>query len=187
MPFRVGASIPLVHALLQAFMLKHQRITHHHPHHAGVAFTKLQQQRDDAAGLAQPYFCRLVGGRHVTPGDLLHEREHGLLDEVDEPLEHLRLAGEMAVQRRFTHRQTRGQCGRSDALGAGLFQHGRQRLQDLHAPLARLGPLAGRWRFFSVNGVGRFNQRRGIRHAQTTKRKTHRPSRRSPGLVECDR
>lgn len=144
MPFRVGASIPLVHALLQAFMLKHQRITHHHPHHAGVAFAKLQQQRDDAAGLAQSHFGRLVGGRHVTPGDLLHQRENGLLDEVNEPFEHLRLAGEMAVQRRLAHRQPRGERSRGDALGTRLLQHLGQHLQNLHAALTRFGALARR-------------------------------------------
>jgi hypothetical protein len=96
---------------------------------------ELQQHEDDAAGLQ-----RRVG---VAFGDLVDQREDALLDELDEPFEHLRLAGEMAVQRGLAHRQLGGQRGGGDAVGARLFQHGGQRLQDLHAALARLRALAG--------------------------------------------
>ena len=34
-------------------------------------------------------------------GDLVDQREDALLDELDQAFEHLRLAGEVAVQRRF--------------------------------------------------------------------------------------
>ena len=74
----------------------------------------------------------------------LIRREDALLDELDQPLEHLRLAGEVAVQRRLAHFQPGRQRRRGDALGARLLQHGGQRLQDLHAALARLRALARR-------------------------------------------
>jgi hypothetical protein len=67
-----------------------------------------------------------------------------LFDEFDQPLEHLGLAGEVAVQGRFAHVQPSRQGRRSDALGARLLQHRRQRLKNLDAPLARLGALACR-------------------------------------------
>ena len=41
----------LVHALLQAFVLQHQRIAHHHAHQARIALTKLKQQRHHARRL----------------------------------------------------------------------------------------------------------------------------------------
>ena len=69
---------------------------------------------------------------------LVDQGEHRLLDEIDQPLEHLRLAGEMPVQGRLAHLQPRRQGGGGDAL-ARLLQHLRQSLQDLQAPLARLG------------------------------------------------
>ena len=76
--------------------------------------------------------------------DLVDEREDRALDELDQALEHLRLAGEVAVQRRFAHVEPGGQCGGGDAFGARLLEHGRQRLQDLDAALARLRTLARR-------------------------------------------
>jgi hypothetical protein len=36
-------------------------------------------------------------------GDLVDQAEDARLDELDQALEHLRLAGEVAVQRRFRH------------------------------------------------------------------------------------
>ena len=136
----------------------------------------------------QPYFGRLVMGWHVTPGDLLHQRERGLLDEVNEPFEHLRLAGEMAVQRRFAHRSRR-------AASAAVVMRSAPGCSSMAASACRIctrrSPGLGRFMAAGASSasaeVGRFNQRRGIRHAQTTKRKTHRPVDGSPGLVECDR
>ncbi len=74
--------------------------------------------------------------------NLVYQREDGLLDELDQSLEHLRLAGEVAVQSRLAHVQARRQRCRGNPFGAWLFQHGRQGLQDLHTPFTRFGPLA---------------------------------------------
>ena len=83
----------------------------------------------------------------VTLGDLVDQGEDAGLDELDQAFEHLRLAGEVAVKRRFADAQFGRQRGGGDALGARLFEHLRQRLQDLHAPLAGLRTLARLLRF----------------------------------------
>ncbi len=75
--------------------------------------------------------------------DLVDQAEHGLLDEFDQPLEHLRLAGEVPVERGFGDIQPGGQTGRGDFFATRLLQHAGQRLQDLHAALAGARALAG--------------------------------------------
>ena len=76
-------------------------------------------------------------------GDMVDQGEHRLLDELDQALEHLRLAGEMPVERGLADTEAGRQSCRRDALGTRLLQHLGQRLQDLHAAFARLGALAG--------------------------------------------
>jgi hypothetical protein len=86
--------------------------------------------------------CRMtLAMRAALPGG---GRGCGLSDELDQRLEHLRLAGEVAVERGLAHVQARGQRGGGDALGARLLQHAGEHLQDLVPSLARLGSLAGR-------------------------------------------
>ena len=46
--------------------------------------------------------------------------EYAVLYEVDQPFEHLRLAGEMAVQRRFAHVQLARQGGGGDAISSAM-------------------------------------------------------------------
>jgi uncharacterized membrane-anchored protein YhcB (DUF1043 family) len=41
----------LVHALLQALVLEHQRVAHHHARHAGVLLAELQQHGTMRAAL----------------------------------------------------------------------------------------------------------------------------------------
>jgi hypothetical protein len=65
------------------------------------------------------------------------EREQSRFDEFDQPLEHLRLAGEMAVQRGLGDFEAARKRGGRDLFAARRFQHGGQRLQDLQPPLAR--------------------------------------------------
>jgi hypothetical protein len=89
-------------------------------------------------------FCGLHGWSGLAFADLVDQREDALLDEFDQAFEHLRLAGEVAVQGRFAHIELGGQRRGGDALGARLLEHGGQRLQDLHAALTRLGTLAHR-------------------------------------------
>eukprot|EP01136_Pigoraptor_vietnamica_P032189 Opistho-1_new@93748 len=127
----------LVHALLQTLVLEHQRIADHDARHTGVALGELHEQHEDAGRL-------LAAGGTFALEDLVDQREDALLDEVDEALEHLGLAREVAVQGRLAHLEPRGQRGGGDPLGTRLLQHGGQRLQDLHAPFARLGALARR-------------------------------------------
>ena len=81
---------------------------------------------------------------------LVDQREDARLDELDQPFEHLRFAGEVSVQGRFAHRKLGGQRGGGHTLAARLLEHAGQRLQDLHAALAGLGPLAGR----GAGGIG---------------------------------
>jgi hypothetical protein len=53
-----------------------------------------------------------------------------------QPLEHLRLAGEMAVQGRFGKFQFAGQRGGGDLVAFGLLQHLGQSFQNLLPALA---------------------------------------------------
>jgi hypothetical protein len=128
----------LVHARDQALVLEHQRIAHHHPRHAGILLAELEQHRHHPV--------HLHGSARLALDDLVDEREHALLDEFDKALEHLRLAGEVTVERGLGDIELgREGCG-GDALGAGLLQHRRQHLEDLHPPLARTRALARRRR-----------------------------------------
>ena len=119
----------LVDARLQALVLVDQGIADQHARHAAVLLRKTEQHRDDRLELAQSAFFL---GR-----DLVHQRKQRLLDELDEPLEHLGLALEVAVERRLRHAQPRRQRRRGDLLARGTLQHLRQRLQDLVLALAR--------------------------------------------------
>ncbi|MOA23716.1 hypothetical protein D3C78_1443550 [compost metagenome] len=69
-------------------------------------------------------------------GDLVHQREDAGLDEFDQPFEHLRLAGEVPVQRGFRYLQARGKGGRGDPGRVRLLQHLGQGLQNLGLALA---------------------------------------------------
>jgi len=53
------------------------------------------------------------------------------LDEFDQSFEHLRLAGEMAVQGRFRHGQSGRQCGSGDLFAFRLLQHCGEGLKNL--------------------------------------------------------
>ena len=75
-------------------------------------------------------------------GNLVNEAENALLNKVDQRFEHLRLAGEMAIQRRLTHSQLGGQHRRSDAFCARFFKQSRQRFKNLIAALPRLRAFA---------------------------------------------
>ena len=91
--------------------------------------------------------------------DLVDEREDALLDELDQALEHLRLAREVAIERRLGDVELGGERRRRDALGAGLLQHRRQRLEDLDAPLAGARALARRRRRRARAAPGRSPRR----------------------------
>jgi len=74
----------------------------------------------------------------VLRGDLVDQAEDGRLDELDQALEHLRLAREVAVQRRFRDLQPAASAAVGDAIAARLLQHRSQRLEDLQASFAGL-------------------------------------------------
>ncbi|KAG1386458.1 hypothetical protein G6F60_014469 [Rhizopus arrhizus] len=69
-------------------------------------------------------------------GNLVHQRENAGFDEFDQPFEHLRLAGEVPVERGFRHFQARGQGGCGAAGRMRLLQHLGQCLQNLGLALA---------------------------------------------------
>jgi hypothetical protein len=148
---------------LQPLVLEHQGITHHDTGHAGILLAELKQHRHDAGHL-------LTAVARACGRDLADQREHRLFDELDQALEHLCLARKVTVQSRLAHLQPSGQRGGGDALAAGLLQHGRQRLQDLHAPLAGLGAFARGCFDVRIGGfgsgtgleVGHGGRRRGV-------------------------
>jgi hypothetical protein len=71
--------------------------------------------------------------------NLVDQSEQGLLDELDQALEHLRFAGEMAVERRLRHADAGCQGRSGDLLAPRILQHLRQGLQNLQFPLAGFG------------------------------------------------
>ena len=132
----------LVHALLEAVVFKHQGVAHHDPRHARVALGKLQQHCH--------HVTRFLHRSVVALGNLVEQTEDAGFNELDKAFKHLRLAGEMPVQRRLRHLEARGQGCCGDALSPGLLEHGRQGLQYLNTPLTGLGSLA--WRGLGIRG-----------------------------------
>jgi hypothetical protein len=124
----------MVDALLQTLVLQHQGVAHHDAAQAGVFLGKLQDHGHHVRG----FFCCTA----FALVDLLNQTKHAVLNEIDQALKHLRLAGKVAVQRCFADLQLRGQRGGGDALCARLLQHGGQGLQDLLTPFAGLHALA---------------------------------------------
>src|SRR5690606_10224605 len=55
--------------------------------------------------------------------NLVDEREKGLLDELDQALEHLRLAAEMPVERSFRHLELRRERRRRHLLRRAVLEH----------------------------------------------------------------
>ena len=72
--------------------------------------------------------CTCASALGSRSSDLVDEREDALLDELDQALEHLRLAREVAVERGLGDVEPGRERGGGDALGARLLQHRRQRL-----------------------------------------------------------
>ena len=179
---RFDALKELVHAHLQALMLQQQSIAHQHTHHAGVALCELQHQGHDAHRTACAVFGREFQHLAISAHHLLHQREDRLLDEIDQAFKHLCLARKVAVQRSFTDRKICRQCSRGDAVTAGLFQHGRQRLKNLLTTLAGFGTLARTRNLFQRsscnNSLGCFGQRVqnfrfGHKASKSTGKSTH--------------
>ena len=117
----------------------------------GFFSAKREQHHDGLLGLRDA-----VG---ALAGDLVDEREQRGLDELDQPLEHLRLAREVAVERRLGHVELRGERGGRDLLAPRVLEHRRERLQDLQPALAGLrapsgvSPRADRPRASTARGV----------------------------------
>lgn len=97
----------------------------------GFFSAKPEQHQHDGAGLRHAVL--------VLRGDLVDQAEDGLFDELDEAFEHLGLAREVAIERRFGDIEARGKRGRGDLLALGGLEHGGEGLQDLHTALTRFG------------------------------------------------
>ena len=94
-------------------------------HETGVALREGQHQGEDLAAL-------LVCARRLL-GDAVDAGEQAFLDEFDQGLKHLRLAGEVPVEGRFGDADVAGDGGCGDARAGCLLQHGGEGLQDLLA------------------------------------------------------
>ncbi len=113
----------LVDALLQGVVFVDEGVADQHPGHARVFLREYQQYVDDAFDLHEA-----IG---FFAGDFVDEAEQGLLDEVDQPFEHLRLAGEVPVERGFGDVEFCRQRGGGDFFALGRFQHLGQSFQNL--------------------------------------------------------
>jgi hypothetical protein len=80
---------------LQPLVLVHQRIAHQHARHAAVLLRESEHDAEHRLELAHAAF--------FLAGDLVDEREQGLLDEFDQAVEHFGLALEVAVERGLRH------------------------------------------------------------------------------------
>jgi len=120
---RLQSVVQLVDAKLQPFVFMHQRIADQHPGHATIFLREREQHRNQAFELLQP--ARLLGA------DLVRQREDRLLDELDQPFEHLCLAREMSVERRLGDIEPGRECRCGDLLRRGPLEHLGQVLQDL--------------------------------------------------------
>src|SRR5439155_4432645 len=94
-----------------------------------------KQHGDDLCGLRDT--VRGIGG------DPIDQREQRRLDELDQTFEHLRLAGEMAIERRLRHAKPGRERSGRDLLATRALQHRRERLQYLESPLTRFGCHCG--------------------------------------------
>ena len=86
-------------------------------------FGKLKQQRHDA--------CRLLRPRRFAVGDLADQAHGGLVDKVNQGIEHLRLVGKVALQGSYADTDFGGQACRGHACGDRPLQHGGLGLQNL--------------------------------------------------------
>src|SRR5258706_2166592 len=125
----------LVDARLQAFIFVDKNIADQHTRHAGVLLGKTKQRREDRLELLEAIgFFR---------GDLVDQAEQGLLDELDQTLEHLRLAREMPVERRLGNVEPGRERGGGYFLPLWILEHARKCLQNLQLSFSRLGWHSG--------------------------------------------
>src|SRR3954469_23077327 len=125
---RLKAVEELVHARLQPLVLTDQGVAGHDAHHARILFREGEQHLRQLLGL-----LAAVG---LVLGDAVGEREHGSLDELDQPLVHLCLRGEVAVERGFGDAERLGERGGRDAFPFRRLEHLCERLQDLELAFA---------------------------------------------------
>ncbi len=93
---------------------------------ARVALGEYQQQLQDMVAAGHGVFLF----RH----DEIDPWQQGILDKVDQPLEHPRLAGKMSIEGGLRDTDLCCQASRGDTLTRTGFQHVGERLQDLVAP-----------------------------------------------------
>ena len=134
--FRVAQHLPelglvaleqLHHALVQARVLAGEGVTGHDAGNARVVLDEAEQKPQHM--LTARGGCRLLA---QYEGDALEE---ALLDELDEPLKHLRFAGKMAVEGRLGDSYALGELRRGDAVARVCLKHLCQRLKDLLSAL----------------------------------------------------
>ena len=85
----------LVHALVQAVVLKHQGVTHHDAAHAGVFLAKLQEHGH--------HMRRFLSTIAFFVSNLVDQGKNRLFDKVDQAFKHLGFASKVAVQSRLAH------------------------------------------------------------------------------------
>ena len=123
-----------VDARLQALVLIDQRVADQNARHAAVALGEAEEQGEDLLDLPQTLcFLRF---------NAVDDAEQARFDELDQAVEHLRLAGEVAIERGFGTIEPSGEGGGRDLLAFGCLQHPGQRLQDLQLSFARLAHVA---------------------------------------------
>src|SRR5689334_5562791 len=109
----------------------HERVPDQHARHTAVLLGEAEQHAHDRLELPR---AALLLAR-----DFVDKREKRLLYEFDQAFEHLRFAGEVAIERRFRYFQLLGKRSRRYLFRRGPLEHPRKRLQNLALSFARSG------------------------------------------------
>ncbi len=109
-------------------MLADQGIAGHHAHHAGILLGEGEQHLDQ--------LVTLLAAVGFVLGDAVGEREHGGLDELDQPFVHLRLGGEVPVERGLGDVELLRQRGGGDAFPFRRLEHLREGFQNFEPAFA---------------------------------------------------
>src|SRR5205823_380046 len=128
---RLDPVVELVHSRLQPLVLVDERVADQHAGHPRIFLREAQQHGDD--------LLRLRGAVLRFFGDLVDQRVQRGFNELDQALEHLCLAREVAVQRGLGNVELRRKRGRGHLVAARIFQHRGERLQDLEPAFAVAG------------------------------------------------
>jgi len=119
----------LAHPRSQSFCFTLQRISYQQARKSRVLLGKVEKQPENRATLLDrsERICGTFDGvlNPVDPG------EQTLLDELDQPLEHLRLAWKVPIKRGLRYSDCAGQIGCGDTVARIVLQHHCQRFENL--------------------------------------------------------